>query len=207
MTNSIRDQLMRLGFAQPESPPPAPRKLSVPETRPAKNPVQKPDRNRSASLSRSGKPERASEVAHLPKEVEPKPTRKEEIDLAKAYALRERREREERELARRETEARAAEKRLRKIKLRDLTREKSLNDPNAEHARHFPHLGKIKRIYVTEAQLLQLNAGDLGIVTVEGRYLLVSRETALAVRAIADNALVLLLEPGESDDTETINNG
>lgn len=202
MTNSIRDQLMRLGFTRPEPPPPAPRKFSVPEIVSAKNSVRKPDNNPPASLPRSGKPKPVSKDVHLAKETGPKSTRKEEIDLAKAYALRERREREERELARRETEARAAEKRLRKIKLRELTHEKSLNEPSAEHARHFPHLGKIKRIYVTAPQLLQLNAGDLGIVTVEGRYLLVSRETALAVRAATENALVLLLEPGESDDTE-----
>jgi len=51
---------------------------------------------------------------------------------------------------------------------------KSLNDAGAEIARHFNYGGKIKRVYVTADQLKALNAGELGVLQQNGRYLLVT---------------------------------
>ena len=62
--------------------------------------------------------------------------------------------------------------------------DKALNDPAAAIARHFPYGGKIKRIHVTEAQLPALNAGELGVLQLDGRYLLVT--AAVLAEAFAE---------------------
>ncbi|HEY0178525.1 MAG TPA: DUF2058 family protein [Dokdonella sp.] len=123
-----------------------------------------------------------------------------EIDLAKAYALREQQEREQRVREQREAERRAREKKERRQKLVALLNGKALNDAAAEIARHFPHAGKIRRVYVTAEQLSRLNAGELAVVQQAGRFLLVAREVGLAAQAIDADALVLLCEPGAVDE-------
>lgn len=121
-----------------------------------------------------------------------------EMDLGKAYALRARAERD----AQREAEAQAQARRQRRQELATLLAGKALNDPQAEIARHFPHGEKILRIWVNQEQLRQLNQGELAVVSHRGRFLLVTRETALAVKAIEPRALVLLCDPqaGPQDD-------
>jgi uncharacterized protein YaiL (DUF2058 family) len=130
----------------------------------------------------------------------PAPPRRErsEIDLAKAYALRDHTERAERERAQREAEQRAREKKERRQKLMALLDGKAENAQDADIARHFPHANKIRRVYVTQAQLPRLNAGELGVVQLAGRYLIVDVETAKAAREIDPEALVLLCDPMEN---------
>jgi uncharacterized protein YaiL (DUF2058 family) len=172
MSESLRDQLLKAGFvAKPQSKP-------QPQKRPqqGQRPQQRPQQQR--------------------------PPRREggEIDLAKAYALRDRNEREERERAQREAEQRAREKRERKQKLAELLNGKSLNAADAEIPRHFPHANKIRRIYVTADQLPRLNGGELAVAQFAGRYLLVTRETGLAAQTVDPEALVLLCDPHATDD-------
>ena len=106
-------------------------------------------------------------------------------------------EREEAQAAQREAEARAKEKRERRVKLAELLKDKALNATDAEHPRHFQHQDKIKRVYCTEAQLTQINAGDLGVIMHDGRFQIVTREVAIAVRELEARCLMVLLEPGE----------
>jgi uncharacterized protein YaiL (DUF2058 family) len=121
---------------------------------------------------------------------------REEIDLAKAYAIRARAEAGERRQAEREAAEQARLKRERKQKIQQLLQGKALNKDNAEQARHFEYGGKIRRVYVDAAQLAALNAGELGIVQQGGRYLLVERTVAEQVRGIDPHLLALLVEPG-----------
>lgn len=114
-----------------------------------------------------------------------------EMDLGKAYALRARAERE----AQREAEEQARARRQRRQELTELLADKALNDPQADIARHFPHGEKILRIWVNQDQLTQLNLGELAVVSHRGRFLLVTRETALAVQPIEPRAVVLLCDP------------
>ena len=123
-----------------------------------------------------------------------------EPDLAQAYAMRAKSEREAQAAAQREAEQKAREKKERKAKLTALLSGQSLNDANAEHARHFEHHGKIRRVYVTPEQLPRLNRGELGVVQLAGRYFVVGRECALAAAEIDAEALVLLPEPGVDED-------
>lgn len=180
MTDSLRDQLMKLGFAPKKPEPPKPRPM---QGRP----------------HAQGKPQgRPQHPPQRPPQVPKRdPRSQEEIDLAKAYALRAKAERDEAEAAKREAERKAAEKRERKIKMAALLDGKAQNVADAEHPRHFEHGGKIKRVYGTEAQIAAINAGDLGIVMQDGHFRIVARDVALAVRDLEPRCLVLLLQPGE----------
>jgi len=66
---------------------------------------------------------------------------------------------------------------------------------DAEIARHFEYGGKIKRIYVTEAQLKALNAGELGVVQNDGRYVLVDAATLAQAEGIFAPAVALKIDP------------
>lgn len=161
MSESLRDQLLKAGFAAKPKEPPKPA---------AKKPAQ------AASAAK------------------PKPA-KHEFDLARAYAQRANVERNEREQAQREAERAARERKERKQKLATLLAGKALNATDADTPRHFPHGNKIRRIYVTKDQLAALNRGELALVQLAGRYLLVTRDTALQAQSIQSDALVLLCDP------------
>ena len=70
-----------------------------------------------------------------------------------------------------------------------------MNAADAEIARHFDYGGKIKRIYVTAEQLPRLNAGELGVVQLNGRYLLVTAEVLIEAERIFPAALALKVDP------------
>ncbi len=125
-----------------------------------------------------------------------------EVDLAQAYALRAKTEREERERIQREAEQKAREKRERREKLARLLSGKALNAEAAELPRHFPHGGKIRRVYCTPDQLAAVNRGEIGIVQMNGRYLLVPKALALEAQAIQADVLVLLVDPHAPQDDD-----
>jgi uncharacterized protein YaiL (DUF2058 family) len=178
MSESLRDQLLKSGLVS---------KIKS-EARP--QPAQRPH---------SAKPQKPQR----PAPQGPRPPRRDqgEIDLAKAYALRDRNEREQREREQRAAEQRAREKKERKQKLAALLGSGvALNDASADIPRHFPHANKIRRIYVTAEQLPRLNGGELAVVQYGGRYLLVTRDTAVAAQAIDAEALVLLCDPHAVDE-------
>ena len=182
MSDSLRDQLLGLGFKaapkperKPAAKPPggqAPRKPH-PQARPA------PHGNKPAS---HGKPA-------------PQRRSREDIDLAKAYALRAQREKDERIEAERRKQEEARQRREAKAKLAEVLQGQSLNAADAEIARHFSYGGKIKRVYVTEAQLRALNAGELGVVQLDGRYLLVPAALLAQAEAIFPPAVALKVDP------------
>jgi uncharacterized protein YaiL (DUF2058 family) len=124
-----------------------------------------------------------------------KPRSQEEMDLAKAYAIRAQREKEERIEAERLKQEEAKLRREAKAKVAELVKDKSLNDKDAEIARHFPYGGKIKRVHVTEAQLKALNAGELGVLQLDGRYLLVPATLLDEAGAIFPPAVALRVDP------------
>jgi len=210
MSESLRDQLLALGLAKRTPPEPQ---------RPVPNKHVKPTQQRPPDSRRDGKRDPRREGKFDPRrgatpgprhDAKPggprpghrpaRPAAPAEPDLAHAYALRAKAEREAQAQAQREAEQKAREKKERKAKLTALLADKSLNDANAEHARHFEHHGKIRRVYVTPEQLVRLNRGELGVVQLAGRYHLVVRECALAAAEITSDALVLLPEPGLDED-------
>jgi len=209
MSDTLRDQLMGLGF----KPAPKPERSNdrkpdrKPEARRDDRPAGgkpahagarpnhgKPGENRPASA----RPGNAGSPGNRPG-TRPQGTRKprsqEEMDLAKAYAIRAQREKEERIEAERQKQEEARVRREAKAKLEVLLKDASLNVDEAEIARHFPYGGKIKRIYVTADQLKALNAGELGVVQVAGRYMLVTAEMLAQAEAIFAQAVALKVDP------------
>ena len=70
-----------------------------------------------------------------------------------------------------------------------------MNAADAEHVRHFEYGGEIKRIHVTADQLKALNAGELGVLQQDGRYLLVTAALLAEAEAIFAPAVALKVDP------------
>ncbi|MDH0172879.1 DUF2058 family protein [Stenotrophomonas sp. GD04145] len=203
MSDTLRDQLLGLGF----KPAPKPER---------KNDGPRRDgRPQGKGGNGNGKPQGAGKGEHTPGERRRpggapgkpgqhrgqgpqsprRPRSAEEMDLAKAYAIRAQKEKEERIEAERLKQEEARQRREAKAKLEELLKDKGLNDEAADIARHFPYGGKIKRIYVTAAQLTALNAGELGVVQLNGRYLLVTAEVLNQAEAVFAASVALKVDP------------
>jgi uncharacterized protein YaiL (DUF2058 family) len=202
MSNSLRDQLMGLGFK------PAPKPERPPQARQGGKPSGKPEQRGSGKPQpgkpNAGKPHGGRGDARKPGGPRHggKPQTREDIDLAKAYAIRAQREKEERIAAEAARQEEARQRREARAKLAELVKGNTLNDPAAEIARHFPYGGKIKRIYVNEAQLKALNAGELGVLQMDGRYLLVTAEMLAQAEAVFAPAIALKVDPNAPADSD-----
>jgi uncharacterized protein YaiL (DUF2058 family) len=177
MGSSFKDQLLGLGFKTSPTPERAAKPASTPQatrTHKPSNPVKQ------GNSGRKGPPKS-----------------QEEIDLAKAFALRSQQEKREHEAAEREKQEAARHKKLAKEAIAGLLDGQMLNAPDADIARHFSYGGKIKRLYVTPEQLSALNAGELGVVQFNGRYCLVSKDITLAVRALLPSLVALYCDGNE----------
>jgi uncharacterized protein YaiL (DUF2058 family) len=186
MADSLRDQLLKSGLVQKLKSQAGDARAVAPRRLPAKTKAKSGDSGaRRADATKSGAPRS-----------------QEDIDLARAYGLRERAERQQREQEKKAAEARAREKAERKQKLASLLDGKALNKADAELPRHFPHGDKIRRVYCTPEQLTEVNAGQLAVVQYRGRYLLVTREIAEQARTISPDALALLCDPNAPADDD-----
>lgn len=178
MAESLRDQLLKSGIV----------KQVREEKRAASPQTGKP------GLHKGHKPAHGKPQGHNKPQGQGAPRKDGEIDLAKAYAVRQQTEAAERKLAEQQAAEQARLKRERKQKIEKLLQGQALNKADADQARHFEYGGKIRRIYVDAAQLVALNAGELGVVQQSGRYLLVARAIAEQVRNIDANIVALLVE-------------
>ena len=175
MSDSLKDQLLGLGFK------PAPKS----DSRPA--PAKTGSKSRqSGNHSQSRHPPKTSKSVQ-------------DIDLAKAFALRSHQDKQERERAEIEKREASERKKLAKETVAKLLQGQILNVADADIARHFSYGGKIKRIYVTSDQLPLLNSGVLGVVQLNGRYCLVEKDVVLVVRE-ALPALVALYCDGSEEN-------
>lgn len=223
MSDTLRDQLLGLGFKpapKPEKPARPPNEArrgphananpnarphggkphgsgaharpgGKPDTRPGAKPGANPGASPGNRPARPGGGRPQQNAGAQPR----KPRSQEEIDLAKAYAIRAQREKEERIEAERVKQEEARVRREAKAKFAELVKDKGLNDPAADIARHFEYGNKIKRIYVNEAQLKALNAGELGVVQLDGRYMLVAAGLLAEAEAIFPQAVALKIDP------------
>ena len=174
MSNSLRDQLLGLGFSAPKPEP-------------------RPKRDATKPAGKADKPAHAGKAR--PQRHKPRP--REDMDLAKAYAIRAQKEKDERLDAERQKQEDARQRREAKAKLAEFLQGKGLNAgaDEADHVRHFDYGGKIKRVHVTAAQLKALNAGELGVVQLDGRYLLVDAATLAQAEAVFAQAVALKIDP------------
>ena len=192
MTISLRDQLLGLGYK------PAPKPERKPEQKPASRSAPQGEQRRGGKPAHADQrpPRKSGPHGAAPrKPAQDRPRTREDIDLAKAYAIRAQREKDERIEAERLKQEEARKRREAKAKLAELLVGKGLNAADAEHVRHFEYGGKIKRIHVTAEQLKALNAGQLGVVQQDGRYTLVSAELLAQAEAIFPAAVALKVDP------------
>ena len=211
MSDSLRDQLLGLGFKATTRPA---QKTGQPDAgrRSDARGGHVPAANKPAAKKPTAKKPTAKSPAPTSKKSTPKAThagdakrareRSGEIDLARAYAIRAQREKAERIQAEREKQQAAYQRREAKAKLAQFLQGKALNAPDAEIARHFSYGGKIKRVYVTADQLLQLNAGKLGVVQLNGGYLLVDVAILEQAEAIFAPAIALKVDPDAASQEE-----
>jgi len=195
MSDTLRDQLLGLGFK------PAPK----PERKPEKKHDARPQGGKPGRPGQGGKPQgqtgrpqgqgRPGGGARGTPPGGGKPRSREDIDLAKAYAIRAQREKDERIEAERLKQEEARQRREARAKLDELLKDKALNLADADIARHFPYGGKIKRIYVSAEQLKALNAGELGVLQANGRYLLVTAAVLAEAEAVFAPAVALKVDP------------
>ncbi|UHQ21317.1 DUF2058 family protein [Lysobacter sp. 5GHs7-4] len=218
MSDTLRDQLLGLGF-KPAPKPERPERGNDPKRGgpgrrdgkpaqgaradargPGANPGQpRQDARHDARRGPGGKPG-APHPGGKPggRPAQPgqgKPRSREDIDLAKAYAIRAQREKDERIAAEQAKQEEARLRREARARLAELVKDQSLNVADAEIARHFPYGGKIKRIYVTADQLKALNAGELGVLQMDGRYLLVSAQMLAQAEAVFPPSVALKVDP------------
>lgn len=200
MTDSLRDQLLGLGF-KPAPKPERPKGQHTPGNKPGRpHGGARADARGDRRDGKPGGPRGRGDKAAASKSPGAhksggKPRSREDIDLAKAYAIRAQREKDERIEAERLKQEEARLRREARAKVDALIAGKTLDDPAAEVVRHFPYGGKIKRIHVTADQLKALNAGQLGIVQQAGRYLLVDAGLLAEVEAIFAPAVALKVDP------------
>jgi uncharacterized protein YaiL (DUF2058 family) len=200
MSDSLRDQLMGLGFKPaptPERPGPSRRKDAPPGGKGARG-----DQRAGKGGRPAGAPGGKKSAGGNAPGRERGPRAQGDIDLAKAYAIRAQREKDERIRAEREKQEAARLRREAQAKLAALVVGKGLNAAEAAHVRHFEYGGKIKRVHVTEEQLRALNAGELGVLQLNGRYLLVTAATLAEAEAVFPQAVALKVDPDApaSDD-------
>lgn len=204
MSDTLRDQLLGLGF-KPPAPTPRPEKRD--DRRPPRPNAPRQGERRDAKpgerrdAARPGERRDATRDAkphhrpHAQKGAPRRPRTQEEMDLGKAYALRAQKEKDERIAAEAARQEEARLRREARAKLGEFLADKSLNAKDADIARHFPYGGKIKRIYVTAEQLRALNAGELGVVQLDGRYALVTAAVLDEAEAIFPQAVALRVDP------------
>jgi uncharacterized protein YaiL (DUF2058 family) len=156
--DSLKDQLISLGLSKPRPNLPGTKKRAG-----------------------DGRRNRAS-----PNRIEGlKPDSDENLSLAEAYRLR---AREDKSSAGRSRQKKQAEERKRREinkKIKAIVAAHRLNDASADLARNFMYKGRIRKIFVTRSQLVQLNAGELGVVQVSGGYHLLAPEYVESIRQLS----------------------
>lgn len=207
MSDTLRDQLLGLGFKA------APKPERTPERKPERRPDARRDGRPGGKPQGARPPGKPGETARpardgarppqgrgrppgaRPPQGAGKPRSREDIDLAKAYAIRAQKEKDDRIEAERLKQEEARLRREAKARLEVLLEGKALNAEAADIARHFPYGGKIKRIYVTADQLKALNAGELGVLQQNGRYVLVTAAVLAEAEAVFAPSVALKVDP------------
>lgn len=218
MSDTLRDQLLGLGFKAAPKPERKPERK--PDARRDGRPGNKPQGARPpAKPGDAARPPREGQAARRPPHGKSrpgggarpgqgqnpgqgKPRSREDIDLAKAYAIRAQKEKDDRIEAERVKQEEARLRREAKARLEVLLDGKALNDAAAEIARHFNYGGKIKRIYVTAEQLKALNAGELGVLQQNGRYLLVTAAVLDEAEAVFAPSVALRVDPNATAEED-----
>lgn len=123
-------------------------------------------------------------------------------DLERAWRARRRAEKEEAERVKQARVADQEARRKRNLELDGIVEGEMLNVEDADIPRYFEHLGRIRRVLCTQQQRDAINSGQLGIVNLRGRYLIVAPGVLARYRKVADDLVPDLsgAEPEGGDD-------
>ena len=181
MSESLKDQLLALGLARPEQ---------------AK---QKTTPHKPAKRGRKGHDGGARGQAARGRGKAPSGG---EISLDEAFRQRARAEQSEADRARAEKLAEQQRRQEINQALQALVDEHACNDAAAELKRNFIYKGRIRSVLVTPAQLVALNAGELGLIFLRGRYYLVPAAVAAQAGSLSADHVPDLSGPdaGEADE-------
>ncbi|HMB38638.1 MAG TPA: DUF2058 family protein [Wenzhouxiangellaceae bacterium] len=164
---------------------------------------QKPDRK--GAGPGSGGRKQAPRNQHHKKKTGKRPTgaKPQASDLERAWRARRQAEKEEAERVKKARVADQEARRKRNLELDAIVEGNVLNVDEAELPRYFEHLGRIRRVLCTQQQRDAINSGELGIVNLRGRYLIVEPEVLAQYKALADDLVPDLggAEP-KGDDAE-----
>lgn len=212
---SLRDQLIQAGFVAPK-PEPKPEPKSVYRPQPG-GPHKRSDhagpharRSQDAGRPGAGRADASKGTAGRPNVAKPDSVRPEtarsetprpakaggEPSLAHAYQIRAETEKREREAAQKRAQEEAQRKREQRAQLAQLVAGKAINDPAGEHARNFMYSKKIRKVNATAEQIIALNAGELGVVQVDGRFLILPPEIVRQALALAPQHVALFVPEG-----------
>lgn len=152
--------------------------------------ADKQKQTRKKHATARGKPRAAGDLGERARPVrKKKQSRKKnshgDSSLAKAYAARRKAEQAEKERAKQARVADQEARRKRNLELDNIADGKALNADEADQPRYFEHIGRIRRVLCTPEQRDRINSGELGIVSLRGRYLIVDPETLEKYRAVA----------------------
>lgn len=197
---SLQDALLKTGLADEEQARKA--RKSAPK---GGNSGGKPPRNARPDGKRGARGGPKSGKRPTGKPSGGKPAQKPQSDLERAYAARKRAEKAEKEREKQERVADQEARRKRNLELDKLVEGKALNHNDAELPRYFEHIDRIRRVLCTPEQREQINAGELGVVSLRGSYLIVAPDVLAAYRDLAPDLVPDLTgkepdAPGEEDD-------
>ena len=207
MSLSLKDQLIAAGLVKP-TPDSPPGSKSTAKQIPvsARGEAKARTAHRSpanANLQRRDPPRSA------PRPAPPQNKPSGEPSLAALYKARELEEQRQKQAIVAQAEAKARAKRERKQQVQGLlttyaqaTGASSLatESTDAQVARHFEYARKIRRIYLSEAQRTALNAGELGVVQMDGRFSLLPIELVQQIQQLAPEFIALC---GKSEESAT----
>ena len=196
---SLQDALLKTGLADEEQARKA-RKTGPKGGKPG----GKPSRNARPDGQRGGKGGPKSGKRPTGKPSSGKAAHKPQSDLERAYAARKRAEKAEKEREKQERVADQEARRKRNLELDKLVEGKALNEKDAELPRYFEHIGRIRRVLCTPEQRDRINAGELGVVSLRGSYMIVAPDVLAAYRDLAPDLVPDLTgkEPDAPDGDE-----
>ena len=153
------------------------------------------------------KPVRKQQQKRPPAQSRQKPASRQrnvtgELSLEKAFALRKQEEKRSVDEARRKKQEEDRQRKQLNAAIREIVKSHRQNKDDAEVARNFMFRGRIRKIHVTPDQLKSLNAGELGIAYLSGRYHLLASEHTDAIRALSAEHVPDLSIGADVDDGE-----
>jgi len=163
---------------------------------------QKPEKKGAGPASKGGKQAPRNQQRKKKTGKRPGGDKPQASDLERAWRARRKAEKEEAERVKQARVADQEARRKRNLELDAIVEGKALNVDEAELPRYFEHLGRIRRVMCTSPQRDAINSGELGIVNLRGRYLIVEPDVLADYKALAEDLVPDLsgVEPEGGDD-------